>query len=410
MEGRKYNFGINKKRSLHLNERDLAMLKLISVYGVLSKKELNYYSCNLYGDNEVAIKKRLERWCTAKVIVRKVYGPRKQVSYHLGPKGREILEETELITKGKPLSNNVIPRNIDHFFGLRDLMVKIHVEVERLELSVQSYSPYELDFKKDYELGVFIRPDWILKINKWQFNIEFDTGSESIAIILDKAARYAEWAIDKPNEYHHILFTVIDNVDSTFTYMFSDYGINRKKRVLNLKTAIIRTGAHRYPNLKFSVAQISRMPQVLKQIANVELKTENHFLESDVSSFQLLLDHNSAFEYVVEKAINPFDIYLYDVDNTLFGDAHFLLKSETDSKTKVMIVKFLKEGDVATLDNLEYLNLLKRQQRLKVKVDYIIGVYNTNEELKADSIGNQDNVILTSMEKLYDLTKSPFYS
>jgi hypothetical protein len=409
LKGRKFNLGNTKKRNLLLTERDLAILKLISVYGVLSKKELNYYSCKLYGDNEVAIKKRLERWCTAKVIVRKVYGPRKQLSYHLGPKGREILEETELITKGKTLSNNVIPRNIDHFFGLRDLMVKIHVDVETLGLSVQSYSPYELDFKKDPNLGVIIRPDWIIKINKWQFNIEFDTGSESTAIILDKAARYAEWAKYKPNEYHHILFTVIDNADTTFTYMYDDYGVERRQRVLNLKKAIMLARAHLYPNLRFTVAQISRMPQIVRKLAIETCATEVSPFKNEMSSCQLLLDHNRAFDYTIERDLNPQDIYLYDVDPVLYGDVHVLIKQNNDSHTKVMIITYLREGDVKGLDRLEYLNLLKEQGRFKMNVDYLVGVYPTGTEWKSDSVGKQQNVLFTSMEHLCHLEKWPFY-
>lgn len=406
---RKFKLGKTKRKSLHLNDRDIALLKMLSIYDVLSKKELNYYSCNLYGDNEAALKKRLERWCAAKVIVSKVYGPRKQLSYQLGINGKEIVEEAVVKAKGTSIKNVAIPRNKDHFFGLRDLMVKIHVEVERLGLSVQSYSPYELTFKKDDQSSVLIRPDWIIKINKWHFNIEFDTGSESVAMILDKAARYAEWAKHKPNEYHHVLLTVIDNADTNFTYVHDDYGIERRQRVFNLKQAILDARAHIYPNLRFTVAQITRMPQIVRKLAMEAQTTEVSSSESEMSSCRLLLHHNQVFDYTLESEMNPHDFYLYDVEPGLYGDAHLLLKQDNGSQKKAMIITYLSEGDVKVLDRLSYLNLLKEQGRFKVSVDYIVGVYSTKSEWKSDSIGKQKNVLFTSMERLCQLEKWPFY-
>lgn len=395
-----YKFYINRNRCLILKDKDVEILQLLAIHGVLTKKQLNYYSCTIHGQNEVALKKKFERWRDAKVLVSGVYGEKKRLYYQLGPNGKEILVNLDLFNLDQ-IKEVSVPRNKDHFFGIRDIVIKILVELRQSNIEGISYSPYSLVYKEEEASGrVVVRPDWIIKAGGQYYNIELDTGSEGMASIRAKIEKWIQLAKLRPNENHHVLFTVIDNVDSALAYMFDDYGVKRNSRVLNLKKMVLTLNAHSYPNLKFTVAQISRMHLIAKRWINRDYMNHADILQEKANLIRHDLTLNPTFKYIAEMHIDPNEIYYYDVDPSLYADANVLLRSAKTNETKVMMIKVMHEGDVYTLDRLGYLNLLKRQNRLKRKVDYIVGVYKTDEELKKDVLDKFENVVLLSEKQL----------
>lgn len=398
----------SKRRGVWLKQKDFDILNKLLIHGLLTKKQMYYYAESLYGSSKDTLDRKFRRWRDKGILSSKKYGPMgiKKTYYQLGVKGYEILKEYGF----EPILNETkLPRNKDHFIGLRDLIIKTLVEADKVKKNIDSYSPYIVEYKRDEtQQSVILRPDWILKYDEQYFDVEFDTGSEGHAQIQTKVKQYKELAELRPNEQHHVLLTLIDNADDFFTYIDDEHGVNRNGRVLNLKNVIIKGNAHIYSNLKFTVAQTSRMHLIAKKWLGGIYSINSAEINEQINNVVKLINQNSSINYTIDQSMDVNEFYLPEVKDSLFADGHYRLKAEDGSGEKVMLLKLMREGDVTCLDGLSYLDSLKREGLFKTKVDYIIAVYLTNEEMEMDVVDKLENVLFTSRE-LLAFEETPFF-
>lgn len=412
MDKKIYNFGKGKS-GVWLTERDVELLKLIFDHRILSLKELKYYADSLYGVKHTTLAKKFQRWREEKIVIDKKYGDR-TVYYRLTKNGYHILENEGKIVLGdnhyKELS---APANqTDHYFGIRDVVIRTLVEVQKLNMEVFSFSPATMPYveKGSDSSSPLIVPDWILTNQFGFLNIELDTGNENLTAIEAKIEKYVKYATDRPDENHHVLIVIMDNQDKYFRYQ-KDFGLDRRGRVANVKRAIIGANAHVHSNLHFYVSPMNRAHHMACSILTGQSKLTNELRSSEIEAIQSLLIMNSKFNYGIEP-LNSKDFYLSEVSKDLYADAHILLNDVESDKRKVVLIKLMEEGSCKCLDELNYLNTLRVDKRFKRKVDKIIAIYRSTSEFEFDSLGKPEmhHVILGIKEKLMsDLDSPPFY-
>lgn len=407
----KIYFDKPRRKGVWLKERDIDLLRMLYIHGVLTKLQMYHYGTLVHQEKEDSMKRKFRRWRDKDILIYKKYGPKasKKLYFELGAKGYEVLLNQGVINEIPVPKEIKFPKNKDHFIGLRDVVVKILAESRKAKKHIRSFTPYEYDYKRDEkEENAFLRPDWILKTEDELFNIELDTGSEGHQKVKAKVESYVELAKLNPLENHHVFISVIDNVDEVFTYIDDGYGLNRSGRVLNLKKVILDANAQIHSNLKFTVAQISRTHLIAKKWVLGDYGYSKEEAEKEINRLVSAMNQNATFNYTFDTFMDASDFYLPEVKESLYGDSHIQLKSVTDEEDKVMIVKLMKEGDVACMDELGYLNQLKRDGRFKTKVDFIVAIYQTNDEMEKDSLDKYENVIFTNKELLVNRAESPF--
>jgi len=409
----KFNIGRSKRKSTWLKPRDFELLKFVATHGLVTQKQIVYFAQNVFELTENGVRTKLQRWSNKDILISNTYGPRnnRKLYFRLGTRGTELLIHNGILTNVPQLNEIRLPKNKDHFIGLRDLIVKTLVEIQlaNLNIEVTSHSPYvQIENGELSNQGkTILRPDWILRTPFHNFYIELDTGSEGHSKIQSKVKAYAKLASQNPASNYHVLLTLIDNADDFFTYSNEDHGINRSGRIINLKEVITRTSAHNLPNLKFTVAQISRMHLIASNWAgNGEYKDDLEVAKSIVNLLKHALNSHESFNYTIGQPLSVHDFYLAEVNESLFADEHFLLQSNDGLEEKVMLVKWMREGDVSCFDSLTYLNQLQREGRFKRKVDFIVAYYQTREEMKMDALPEMEHVIYTTEEHLIE--QSPF--
>lgn len=408
----KFKTGISQRRAVWLKERDFDLLNLIYVHGILTKKQMYYYGFHVYGLSNDTLKKKFRRWRDKGILEYEKYGPHKALYYRIGAMGTDILQDSGKVPKNSKVTNNsdtILPKNKDHFIGLRDLIIRTLTETKRTKLTLFSYSPYVLEYKKDNKSNsVLIRPDWILKHERQHYDLEIDTGTEGHAKIKGKLEGYIQLAKLNPTQSHHVIVAVMTNSDAYFTYIHDRYGLNRTARVLNLKNVAIDIMAHNLPNLKVSIAPINRMHLITKKWIKGDYTDSHEEIKADVSVFKTKLYANESFSYSIGRSLNASDFYLAEVNESLYADDHVLLTSDLNGEEKTMVIKLMYEGDVRRLDQLRYLNQLKREGRFKKEVDFIVAVYQSKDEMENDSIEELENVLFTSLDSFENQHDSPF--
>ncbi|QCJ45472.1 hypothetical protein FAY30_26390 (plasmid) [Bacillus sp. S3] len=412
MDKKIYNFGKGKS-GVWLTERDIELLKLIFDHRILSLKELKYYAESLYSVKHTTLAKKFQRWREEKIVVDKKYGDR-TVYYRLTKNGYYILvNEGEIVPGDTHYKELAAPVNqTDHYFGIRDVVVRTLVEVKKLNMEVFSYSPASMPYieKGNESSSPLIVPDWILTNQFGFLNIEIDTGNENLNAIEAKIDKYVKYATDRPDENHHVLIVIMDNQDKFFRYQ-KEFGLDRSGRVANVKRAIIGANAHVHSNLHFYVAPMNKAHHMACSILTGQSKLIDELRSSEIEAIQTLLIMNNNFNYEIEQ-LNANDFYLPEVSNDLYADAHVLLKDGDSEKRKVVLIKLMEEGSCKCLDELNYLNTLRMEKRFKQKVNKIIAIYRSTSEFEYDSLGKpiMQHVVFGVKERLMsDIDSPPFY-
>jgi Replication-relaxation len=413
MERKVYKFR-KGRTGVWLMDKDIELMKLIWEHRILSLKELKFYSNALYDIKPGTLERKLQRWRDENIVTSKKYGDL-TVYYRLAKNGYFILENEGEIAKGKyHYKELAAPANqTDHYFGIRDVVIRSLVEMRKLELTVTSLSPADVPYivpsiEPNYP---FVVPDWILKNKEHEYlNIELDTGNENLAAIEAKIEKYVKYASHRPSEIHHVMIVIMDNQDEFFKYQ-KDFGLDRQGRIANVKRVVIRANAQVHSNLKFFVSPMSRAHHMAFNILTGQSQITEEERSNEINAIQLLLTMNNKFKYEIEH-LNASDFYLPDVPPALYADGHLLFCDKAGKKQYWVLLKIMEEGSARCLDELNYLNTLRIEQRFKKEVDRIIAIYRTSVEFENDSFGKpiMQHVIFTIKEQLMmDMDSEPFF-
>lgn len=397
-----------------LTHKDIELMKLLWEHRILSLKELKYYSNALYGTKPVTLERKLQRWRDENIVTSKKYGDL-TVYYRLAKNGYFILEQEGEIAEGENHYKELAaPANqTDHYFGIRDVVIRSLVEMRKLHLSVTSISPADIPYvvKTIDPKNPIIVPDWILKNTEHEFlNVELDTGNENLTAIEAKIEKYVKYAAHRPREIHYVMIVVMDNQDDFFRYQ-KDFGLDRQGRIANVKKSVIRANAQVHSNLRFFVSPMSRAHHMAFNILTGQTQITDEKRSSEIEAIQSLLTMNSKFKYDIEH-LNASDFYLPEVQPSLYADGHLLFKIESGNNNKIVLFKLMEEGSARCLDELNYLNSLRTEHRFKKEVDKIIGIYRSCAEFENDSLGKpiMQHVVFTIKEQLMmDMDSEPFF-
>ncbi|MFT9495747.1 MULTISPECIES: replication-relaxation family protein [Bacillota] len=409
----KHQVKTSKKNAVWFSEQDLELLQLIWDFKYLSLYQIKYYCERLHGLKPGSLEMKLRRWRDAEVLVAKRYTkpPAAKVFYRVGPEGVVVLKKAGLISpSSKVLLEDISGRrNYDHFFAIRDAVLLTLIELKKKNREVTSFSPSEMPY---YESGFegskpSVVPDWVLVNSCGFLNIELDTGTEKFLKINEKVIKYVNYAQQRPNEIHHVLLVVLDENDPALLYD-NEYSKDRSGRVANLKELIIQANAHVHSNLNFYVVTISRVGNIAYKIMTGELPLLERQRSNSIIAATKLLELNDTFNYMIEP-MDASEFYLAEVKESLYADGHFRFVGK--DKCETVLIKTMEEGDVKCLDQIQYLNLLSSENRFKIKVDKILAIYQSNEELHSDVLGKLlPNVHFTSKEQLsIDLETHPLF-
>ena len=388
----KHQIGTSKKNIVWVKDIDLEILKMLHEYRSLALYQIEYYLEQAYGIKRNTIRKKLLRWKKKKIVCSKIYTklPTAMVYYRLDDEGIKLLKEYTIIPQNETIysENSTNRKNTDHYFGVRDIVLKTKLLLGNLGDGLYSGSPEQF--------SPFVFPDWIMKFKNRTLCLELDIGTESIGIIRDKISKYHQYATRRPDENVYVLFAVIDDVDPNLK--FKDfYAKDRSKRIINLKDAIIDSNVLDCSNLHVYVVSLNRVAVVAKKILTGTYPYDN--LERHKLSVvsMKLLEMNDKDSYQKEE-LNADDFYLAEVNESLYADGHFSIRKNMEQKT--VAIKVMEEGNVRDLDRLRYLALLRQEKRFKKSVDLILGVYADTDELKNDILGKpleKTNLISTEM-------------
>jgi hypothetical protein len=402
----------NGRRSIWLSEEDIALMELMWDFKILSLYQIEYYGERLYGMKRNSIRKKLTRWLEKDIVANKTYAkkPNAKVYYRLGPTGVEILQKRGQIRQ-QDSTFDEIPnlRHFDHLFGVRDAALLSMINLKKNYIEVTSFAPSKIPyFEKGMEgTSPIVVPDWVL-VNQCGFlNIEVDTGTERLSKISEKINKYVKLAYDRPSEIYHVLLAALDESDPDLKYL-GDIPKDRNVRIANLKETIINLNAHIYPNLHFYVAPLSRTGEVVYRVMTGKYAAKEHSL--DITAIINLLKLNDSVKFEIEPAPSE-DFYLAEVKEDLYADGHFLFRNVENKETENVLMTLMEEGGAKSLDKIGYLDLLKSENRFKKKVDKILAVYRSDEELHSDVLGKVfPNVLFTSLDLLKrDLDNPPIF-
>ncbi|MCM3576282.1 hypothetical protein M3172_24235 [Mesobacillus subterraneus] len=146
---------------------------------------------------------------------------------------------------------------------------------------------------------------------------------------------------------------------------------------------------------------------VAKNWINGEYTNSTEKVKAGLDSFKNELYANPSFNYTSEYSLAPNEFYSEEVEKSAYADKHFLLKSKIDGEEKTMLIKFMQEGDVRSLAEINHLNQQQQEKRFKRQVDFIIALYRSREELECDIVDKFEYVLFTSLDSLIS-NKSPF--
>ncbi|MFC0476775.1 replication-relaxation family protein [Robertmurraya beringensis] len=423
MEDKKRIYLFNGQR-VWITNKDLNLLLLIWKHRVLSLGQVQFYLRSRYQDSQNSIYQKLIKWNHMKIVTTEGYTEGKNLPYkcvRIAKNGMEILKK-----EGVKLDSDYnyktlkIPKHAtaDHFFGTREVIVRFNllaaehdfhkfVSVHPIELpynDINEVKTFEQHVTPGAKLTPMVTPDWILISDHAILNIESDTGSEYSDVIVEKVKKYVDYVTQGlHSKDHHVLIVPPDSYDDDILTYVKPPPKDRSKRLGTLKDYIIRASAHIIPNLHFHVVSSSRSGIVAYNILSGQYRNRTEELSKVLGGFR---DNPNLCEAVEE--INPSTIYGPSVEEALYADQHLLITGK-DGISILVLVKLMEEGSVKSLDELELLNYLVKNDRLEKKVDKILAVYLTDNELQHDALGERwdlQHVLFTSIQQLNKNGKS----
>lgn len=397
-----------------ITDIDKELLELIWRYKAVTIGQVQFYLQKVYKMKEDTVYKKLQKWNHLQIIHSDPYseGRNPYKCVRINKNGITILQsEGVYISNPNSYKKVEVPKRstADHFFGTREIAIRLLILAkQRGGIRYDSLSAFELPYyaKDDLEfvgdesmnIRPILIPDWIMLSENGILNLESDTGTEKSDVIIEKIERYMEYVKQGlENHEHHVLIVPPDSVDEDILNYVKIPPQDRVKRVASLKDNVFRASAHLIPRLHFYAVSSSRSGLIAYNILSGIYKQQKEVAREVVATMENN-KHLAASLYEVPAD----EIYSTTLDEKFHADAHVLLKGK-DGQEKVCLIKIMNEGSVSSIDDIANLDYLVEYNRLEKKVDHILGIYRTNEELHNDVLGerwNLKNVCFSSLEQL----------
>jgi len=288
------------------------------------------------------------------------------------------------------------PGSKDHFFATRDAVLLTLLEIGRIESNEEEVSfrdqielinprknpdPYLIPNNNISNIEIF--PDWIIKIPALKLedqllnipdlykneylNFEIDSSSETTEQIKNKIRQYIELARIRPNENHHILFLVIDR---NLPYLKYDTEVKDKRiRIKNMKNYAMECFAEYKPypeNLSIYVSSIGRAGKIAKKIILKDYHNRNNMILKLIFAFNQINKQNPDDQFHFQE-IDKTSVYTIDVKSDEY--AELILEIFHHGYKRIIIFKFMEEGNARDYDILDYHNTMMKYSLFKRKVD-----------------------------------------
>lgn len=427
---------------VYLKRGDRDIFQLLHHFTFLANYQVIYFLKYLYGESPETVRKRYRRFRDKGILLSKPYsrgwGSPYKIYFYLSQKGFNLLKETQLVPEDDEYKSNF--RRIggmgtkDHFFAIRDAILLSLIEAGRIETDENETSfrknlvlinPNKLTepmiVPKDQFSHEKIVPDWIIKIPAPATNpdlsnylttakdeylyYEIDNSNQKSEAIQRKVKKYIQWARLRANEKHRVLFPVIDRSLPDLKY---DIDIADKRiRVGNLKNYILEICLKTRPfpeNLAFYVFSIGRTGKIARNLMYEEYQNKRRMRNQLLSAIKMVQTNNPHYKFHF-KEIDPNAVYRADVRKEEHGE--LILEFSIHGYKRIVIFKLMEEGNVHDYDILEYHNVMMGDDSFRVKVDDIIAVYQTKEELMSDVLEhNWRHVLFTDIESIKAGAKS----
>lgn len=278
------------------------------------------------------------------------------------------------------------------------------------------------------EFDLPLQPDWILSQDENTFDIEFDTGSENIEVLLLKIDNYIELNnLDGSN--HTVCIITLDN--SIPTRKFTDVQI---ERISNLKDLLVYPEGYwivekdvngksvksvtkdmgkasdrkilnlREEDLNVYVFSLERANAIYTKLLN------NDYLKHDevFKTFYIQQQNNLHLQPASKEEFSEFGLYGIAQFDYPFENIYF---NRHNNDLHLLIPVQLKEGDVKSMDCFGYFcrNVMERISGFKGgEYATVVGIYETEDELLHD-ISSQQVQKYSAAAKLYCIENGLFY-
>lgn len=403
-----FKAGENRKGVI-LQQYEIEMLTLIYNHRLLTTKQLHTWVKQSAAITYKSFYNRMKKLANMDLVVEHEYSLGQKgfyfKYYRIGSKGLEIIIDNQKLPDKiiRDISRFSHVKNIDHFLSTQELIIHALVHAEE---HIQALSPFDNveTLEKDFPSVI---PDWIVKSSKQTIYLELDTGSEANAVIKEKAKKYLDLCESNPTSSFVVFFSVLD---SSFPSRYS-YG-HRTKRIANLKHTLKDLLGHKVPNLEVYVVPFARSKPLLLDIIAAKAPNSKGQKKIETELAILTLDKlNSSFPYQFSKMdmerYYPSNVEEYYRVDGVYQVSH----GGSNTAFETLAVLLMEEGNVHSLNRLDFTHHFIRSGRFKKKVDRLLLVYKRSEELERDLIGKAYNsVLLGSMEKWgNDLDNEPLF-
>ncbi|PGT82215.1 replication-relaxation family protein [Bacillus sp. AFS040349] len=399
-----YYFGPSRK-GVKLTEIDFLFLKVLSQQKLLSTKQAHTFYDSHGGFNYYSVLKKLKKWEKYDIVYTHKYSlGQKGFNYNyyrIGTKGIEILVDGGILSSDwlkVEIRRFSHVKNIDHFIGTQEIALRTLLQLTEQGISFDSISPFDSPyFDKSEPSTKLVVPDWIIKTDNLFFNIELDTGSEKTNMIIEKIKNYITLCKQNPSQKHVILISVIDDSIPT---RFS-YGEDRKRRVGRLKKSLLFNRDLHIPNLSIYILPLSRSFKIGHDVFEGYKPYSLAETSSGVELVRQVLEtYNPSFEYKFKELLNE-DVYTNDVPKDLYADQVFEVSNYAGTFSQTLFLIQMDEGNVQTLDRLNYLQWLISEGRLKTQSNKVLAYYTEEGELQHDVIAHAyEKVLLVDTQDL----------
>lgn len=421
---------------------DRDIFRLLHHFTFLSNYQIIYFLKNLYGEKPVTTRKRYKRFRDKGLLLSKTYaktwGSPYKIYFYLSQKGFNLLKDNNLLDDNTEEYDGNFRRlggegRKDHFFAVRDAILLSLIEAGKIEADINETSfreqlllinPYKnpdpLIIPGDRSSKEVI-PDWIVKIPAPDLDpylakilnddkdqclyYEIDNGTERKESIQGKVEKYIKLAHIRKHENHHVLFPVIDRSHPDLKY---DIDVkDRRVRIKNLKNHIIEVCLKRKPipnNLSFYVFSISRTGKIAKKLMYEEYQNKERMKMNFLAAIEMVRNNNPYYKFEF-KELDKEQVYRADVREEDY--AELILEFFIRGNKRTVIFKLMEEGNVQDYDSLEYHNTMMKNDSFRVKVDDIVAVYQTKDELIKDVLEHGwKHILFTDMDSIEANAKS----
>ena len=389
----------DNKKGVQLKQTELELLKKLLHHRLLTTSQLYSLYSSYVDVSYISFCNRLKKLYSMDIINKKEYTLGQKGFYfnyfRIGKRGVDALVANEFIEHDaadeyEDVKKGFNAKNIDHYLAIQELVVDVLKCGEQKREQFQSIHPWKVPYidKHSKEDEKLVIPDWIIKKGNKYLNIEMDTGSESLSTLKEKVKRYMNLAEQKPNQKHVVLFVLLDE---SFTTR-QKYG-DRTVRVGNVKQSLINTKGIEGSNLDVYVVSLSNASNIAYQllIGETPLDMGSRRMEVDIA-VQTLEQLNSVFDYQFD-ALDAGKIYI-DAPSELHADGAYALKNPSGYTVDTVLLVYMCNGDVKSLNRLDYLYRSLENNRFGINISRIIAIYKDEHSLKSDVIGRKYNHVI----------------